>query len=124
LLFVPIVIKTISIVKQGAKSLMTIQKSIWLEKQAIQISKEIGRSRIDIGYGSLDLKVPSHVIKLGGGKTLEIPTPHVKPFMFNYSPPTAVNPLGVFHMKSVRDLTRSATQEDLIRAINIINYEF
>lgn len=75
-----------------------------------------GTDRIRIGYGELDLVGEPHYSKI---LQKYIETPHVKTIEFNFS--------GVkkgFIPKANKDLTRSATMEDLIRAIKIINNDF
>jgi YD repeat-containing protein len=107
-------IAPIGLVRETQK-LLKLTKGASLEKAGEEIAEFIGRSRIEIGYGVLDIKGAPHYSKLLGEK---IPTPHLKPNIFQYSKTKG------FVSKSVSKATRRATMEDLQRAVKIINSKF
>ena len=108
------VVTTTSLMKSG----LSLSENITEKEAGEQIANYIGKNRISLGYGELDLTGNAHVIKLGGGNTMEIPTPHLKPIYFQYSSGKGFIP------KAVRNATRKASMDDLLRAVDIINSKF
>jgi len=90
---------------KGSGKILKVTEGFTIKVQASEISKFIGKNRITMPEGTLDLMGRSH-----GG----IETPHFKPLLIQTNK-------GKFHTKTLPKLTRSATKEDLNNAVKFIN---
>src|SRR5205085_12122469 len=90
-------------------SILKLTEGATTREAGEQIAKYIGENRISVGYGELDLVGKPHFSKI---LNEYIATPHIKPIMFNFAPSKGFIP------KTVGGLTRTATMEDLARAVS------
>jgi len=95
-------IMPIGMVEQTPKLLKLSQG---LKDKASEIANFIGKSRVTMPEGTLDLIGKSHGL---------IETPHFKPLIFQTSE-------GKFFPKTLSKLTREATHDDLKNAVDFIN---
>lgn len=90
---------------RGSGNLLKLTEGLSLKDQANEIKSFIGKNRVTMPEGTLDLVGRSH-----GG----VETPHFKPLIFQ-------SHKGEFFPKTFQKLTRNATKEDLNKAVNFIN---
>ncbi len=90
---------------KNSGNVLKLTEGLTLKEQAIEIRDFIGKNRVTMPEGTLDLFGKSHA---------GIETPHFKPLIIQEHK-------GSFFTKTLPKLTRSATKEDLNNAVNFIN---